>query len=108
MFNDLESPASGVQGRSCRSRNNTAIPVMEPRIRENVHPCVPQGARSLVDKIQPGIWYMETKELDWFHKDILEEEMPVFADLLKKLLNLEPERRISAEEALGHVWFGLD
>jgi len=50
---------------------------------------------------------MDTKELEWFHRDIPEEEMPIFADLLKKLLNLEPEKRISAKEALEHVWFKL-
>lgn len=85
--------------------NGRAIPVHESQtaIYDNVHPSVPQGARSLVDKMGPGLWYMDTRA--WFNKEIPEEEKLVFAGLLKKLLEFTPEDRISAQEALEHEWF---
>lgn len=30
---------------------------------------------------------------------------PEFKDLIKKMTNFDPRRRITAQEALGHVWF---
>ncbi|KAM7203589.1 Protein kinase-like domain containing protein [Naviculisporaceae sp. PSN 640] len=71
-------------------QNGRAIPMHESQteVYGNVHPSVPQAARSLVDKMRPGLWYMDSKK--WFNKNIPEEEKPIFADLLNKLLALEP------------------
>jgi serine/threonine protein kinase len=63
----------------------------------------PSEARSLVDKIGHGMMYMEGS----FYKDIADEEKPVFADLLGKLLAFTPENRISAQAALEHEWFRI-
>ncbi|KAM7215388.1 Protein kinase-like domain containing protein [Rhypophila decipiens] len=87
--------------------NGRAITVHESQtdVYENVHPSVPQGARSLIDKLKPGLWYMDSK--DWFNKDIPEEEKSIFADLLGKLLQPRPEDRISAQAVLEHEWFSI-
>lgn len=66
---------------------------------------MPQGARSLVDKMGPGLWYMDTKV--WYNRDIPDEEKPIFADLLRKLLDFSPENRIGARVALEHEWFRI-
>ncbi|KAJ1610746.1 protein kinase [Cryptosporidium canis] len=36
------------------------------------------------------------------------EENPLFVDLLSKLLCIDPDKRISATQALNHPWFDLD
>jgi serine/threonine protein kinase len=86
--------------------NGRAIPVddSQTEIHANVHVSVPQGARSLVDKLGPGLWYMDGPR---FNKGILDEEKLVFADLLGRLLKLEPDERISAQEASQHQWFKM-
>jgi len=87
--------------------NGRVIPVGEPErviYRTNVDRSVPQGARSLVDKLAPGVWYMDARVCQ-ANREIPEEEKPVFADLLGKLLALDPENRISAQAALEHEWF---
>lgn len=93
-------------GENCRA-GRAVIPVHESQtaIYDNVHPSVPQGARSLVDKMGPGLWYMDSKK--WFNKEIPEEEKPIFADLLGKLLEFRPEKRITAQAALEHEWFRM-
>ncbi|KAK5655092.1 hypothetical protein OQA88_5991 [Cercophora sp. LCS_1] len=87
--------------------NGRVIPAHESQtaIHNNVHPSVPRGARSLVDKIEPGVYYMDTT--DWTSRAIPDEEKPIFADLLGKLLQLSPGERMSAQEALEHEWFKI-
>ena len=82
----------------------------EPPIPPNVsiHPSVAQGARSLQDKLAPGVWYMDSGlPPERWHHDIPQLEIEVFADLLGNLLRYRPEDRISAEEALSHEWFTM-
>ncbi|SPO00206.1 uncharacterized protein DNG_03054 [Cephalotrichum gorgonifer] len=81
-------------------------PPLPPNV--SIHPSVAQNARSLRDKLAPGVWYMDSGLPDEVqHRDIPEQEIEVFADLLGKLLRYRPEDRISAEEALSHEWFTM-
>lgn len=74
----------------------------------NVHPSVAVNARSLKDKIAPGLWYMSDRRPNADrHRDISQTEQKVFADLLRRLLEYKPEARISAEDAMKHEWFKL-
>ncbi|KAH7133697.1 kinase-like domain-containing protein [Dactylonectria macrodidyma] len=68
-----------------------------------IHPSVAQGARSLTEKLRPGLWYLSEN----IHRDIPQKEMDVFSDLLGKLLRYTPGDRISAAAALDHEWFAL-
>jgi hypothetical protein len=73
-----------------------------------VHPSVAANAQSLKDKIAPGLWYMSDRRPNGDrHRDISQIEQKVFADLLRQLLEYNPEARISAEDAINHEWFRL-
>lgn len=73
-----------------------------------VHPSVAEGARSLLDKLVPGVWYLsDDVHQDEKHWEIPLKERELFADLLGKLLTYTPEGRISAKNALQHEWFKL-
>ncbi len=74
----------------------------------SVHPSVTGNARSLLEKLAPGLWYMATETSPEVHRSISEKEKDVFADLLRQLLRFDPKERISAKEALGHEWFKME
>lgn len=88
-----------------------AVSTVEPSntgTKSIVHPSVADGARSLQDMLTPGLWYMSDERPGGdFHRDIQPEEKELFADLLAKLLDLRPERRLGAGAALNHAWFKL-
>ena len=78
----------------------------EPAL-HTVQPSVVQEAqepRSLLEKIEPGLEYMEGGS---YQREIPAEERQLFADLLGKLLQYKPEERMSAKMALDHEWFKL-
>jgi len=52
--------------------------------------------REIVRKVRIGHYDLNTPEFKYVSKDAI--------DLLKKMMTYDPERRISAEEALRHVW----
>jgi len=80
----------------------------ETVITSTVHPSVAVNARSLQDKIAPGLWYMSDHYPDGDrHRDISQTERELFADLLGQMLEYKPEDRISAEDAINHEWFKL-
>ncbi|KAH7137337.1 kinase-like domain-containing protein, partial [Dactylonectria estremocensis] len=70
-----------------------AIPtVAEPEvpaagITRVVHPSVAQGARSLAEKLAPGLWYLSEN----IHGGIPQKELDVFSDLLGQLLKYTPK-----------------
>jgi len=73
-----------------------------------IHPSVAANARSLKDKIAPGLWYMsDHRPSGDRHRDISQTEQKVFAELLRRLLEYKPEARISAEDAINNEWFRL-
>ena len=88
-----------------------AIPIMGEEVlpaNVSIHPSVAQEARSLQEKLAPGVWYMDSGlPAGEDHRKIPRREIEVFADLLKKMLQYKPEERISAEEALKHEWFTM-
>jgi len=88
-----------------------AVPTVEPSstsARRIFHPSVADGARTLQDKLKPGLWYMSDERAGGdYHRDIQQEEKELFADLLAKLLDLHPESRLRAGAALDHAWFKL-
>lgn len=69
-----------------------------------VHPSVAEDARSLMESLGPGLWYLDD-DFKRFHEEIDEKEKVVFADLVGKLLRFDPGERVSAKDALGHEWF---
>ena len=78
----------------------------EPR-RDNVtvHPSVAEGSRSLLDKLAPGVWYLDSDvPYAECHREIIQREKELLADLLGSLLKFDPEGRLSAEEVLKHEW----
>ncbi|TVY75882.1 Serine/threonine-protein kinase SRPK [Lachnellula suecica] len=73
-----------------------------------VHPSVAVGARSLLDALAPGLWYMPDQPGSRdCHRDISQEEKERFAELLGRLLKYRPEERRSAKDAMNHEWFVL-
>jgi serine/threonine protein kinase len=85
---------------------NDNRPDEESVITSIVHPSVADNARSLQDKIAPGLWYMSHPGGDR-HRDISQTEQEIFADLLGRLLEYKPDDRISAKDAINHEWFKL-
>lgn len=77
-------------------------------ITSTVHPSVAMNARSLQDKLAPGVWYMpDHRPGGDHHRDIPQAEQVLFADLLGRLMEYRPEDRISAKDAILHGWFKL-
>ncbi|KAL5318767.1 hypothetical protein ACEPPN_013833 [Leptodophora sp. 'Broadleaf-Isolate-01'] len=73
-----------------------------------VHPSVAANARSLKDKIAPGLWYMsDLRPNGDQHRDISQAAQELFADILHSLLEHNPEDRILAADAIKHEWFRL-
>ena len=75
-----------------------------------VHPSVAQGARSLKEKLAPGVWYISDpsfvrESADERHREIDSKEIELFADLLGGLLRYRPEDRVSAKDLLEHPYF---
>lgn len=83
--------------------NGRAVPIKEyPPEERNFHPSVAYDAKSILERLGPGVWYELGK---WFHAEIQEEERILFADLLRRLVAYRPEDRMSAAEVLRHEWF---
>lgn len=78
----------------------------EDKLTGTVHPSVAEGARSLQEKLAPGLWYMSEESRNIIHRDISPTEINVFAGLLSRLLRYRPEDRISAQEASFSDYFG--
>jgi serine/threonine protein kinase len=66
-----------------------------------VYPTIAEGARSLKEKLTPGLWYLD-RPRD-IHRDISERDIEMFADLLSKLLKFDPKERLTAKEELDHT-----
>ncbi|KAF4459610.1 kinase [Fusarium albosuccineum] len=79
----------------------------EPKPNVTVHPSVAEGARSIEDKLVPGVWYMSSDSPENMHRDIPREEIKIFADLLRRFLRYDPKERLGAEAALEHEWFKM-
>lgn len=74
----------------------------------SIHPSVAAYARSLDDKIAPGLWYMSDQRPNGdYHRDIPRTEQKAFADLLQQMLEYKLEARTSAGDAINHEWFRL-
>ncbi|KXX74462.1 Serine/threonine-protein kinase AFC3 [Madurella mycetomatis] len=96
---DANAPDVGIQ-EAGKDQPSVSI------IRGLVHLSVAQGACSLLDMLNPGLWYIDGPPRSGdFHRDIGTEEKQLFADLVGKLLSYRPEDRMDAKGALNHEWF---
>lgn len=75
--------------------------------RGSFHPSVAYGARSIKEKLAPGMWYMSEDGPEEIHREMEDKEVDLFADLLGRLLRWTPAERVSAEELLSHAWFQM-
>ncbi|CAJ2513517.1 Uu.00g016360.m01.CDS01 [Anthostomella pinea] len=66
-----------------------------------------QEPRSIQDSVAGGLFYSHKYAPGGIHRDISQEEVETFSDLLSKLLQYRPEDRLSASQALQHPWFEL-
>ncbi|KAM5356676.1 hypothetical protein ACJ41O_003322 [Fusarium nematophilum] len=64
-------------------------------------------AVSAAEPETPGVWYLEVSLSEEGHREIPQQEIDIFADFLGRLLQYEPEKRMSAAAALEHEWFKL-
>jgi serine/threonine protein kinase len=96
------------QGRAISLRERFELSEEEAGGISTVHPSVADGARSLRDKLEPGVWYMsEDSPAECEHREISEEEKELLVDLLSKILVFDPKHRISTQEVAKHIWFRL-
>lgn len=72
----------------------------------NCHPSLAYGARSMKEKLAPGLWHMPDGP-GGTHRDMSQQEIDLFADLLEKILKFDPKKRISAAEIAKHDWFEM-
>lgn len=63
--------------------------------------------RSIEEALAAGLHYEGDQPLDSMHRDIPEDEIAPFADLLGKLLQYTPEDRLAAAGVLQHEWFKM-
>jgi serine/threonine-protein kinase SRPK3 len=93
-----------------QSRGRTYSPATEKPDQEGLtdalHP-IPSEPRSIQEALAPGLWYMDMDIGDEIHRDIPEDEIGVFADLLGKLLKYLPQDRLTANAAQDHEWFRM-
>jgi len=69
------------------------------------HPVFPENPRSLREKLASGVYYMgEDSDV---HREISEEEIEVFGDLLGRILKLDSKQRLEAKAVLEHEWFKM-
>ncbi|KAF4240583.1 hypothetical protein CNMCM6457_007161 [Aspergillus fumigatiaffinis] len=58
--------------------------------------------------LRRGLHYWDLGPGEKFSREIPPDEIEQLADLLKKILQYEPSRRLTAAEVLEHEWFRLD
>jgi serine/threonine protein kinase len=68
------------------------------------HPSVIQEARSIQEKLAPGVWYLEPRDV---HRDISKEEIEVLADILGRILRFDLKERLTARGVQDHEWFRM-
>ncbi|PYH90790.1 kinase-like protein [Aspergillus ellipticus CBS 707.79] len=67
-------------------------------------------ARSLVEALQGSMLYYKSEDERWkenVYDEIPDAEVMVFTDLLQKLLQWDPEKRLPADKVVEHPWFDL-
>jgi serine/threonine protein kinase len=95
------------QGRVLHIEKTTPPEVVyeNPDTESRVHPSVAEGARSLQEKLAPGLWYVVAPR--HIHREISAEEIEIFADLLSKLLKFDPNDRLKVKAIQDHEWFRM-
>ncbi|KAI9154784.1 Serine/threonine-protein kinase AFC3 [Paramyrothecium foliicola] len=71
-------------------------------------PCYDMEVRSLQARLSHGVRYEASSGPSIFvERPISDAEVEIFADLLGRLLQYDPSKRISAAEVLEHEWFKM-
>ncbi|GFF36955.1 hypothetical protein IFM51744_03300 [Aspergillus udagawae] len=65
------------------------------------------GTRSIEWALRRGLHYWDLGPGEEFPKEIPPDEVEQLADLLKKILQYEPSRRLIVAETLEHEWFSI-
>ena len=97
-FEDEADP----QGRAIMSPPATELPATEGVIQ------IP-NPRSIQETLARGLWYVDMYPCleEEIHRDISEDEIKIFVDLLGKILKYNPNNRLTADAAQDHEWFKM-
>jgi serine/threonine-protein kinase SRPK3 len=91
-----------LQGRAIMSPPATELPATEGVIQ------LP-NPRSIQETLARGLWYVDmySRLKEEIHRDIPEDEIKIFADLLGKILKYNPSDRLTADATQDHEWFKM-
>lgn len=106
----LKEPIQEMMAKEAPSHSDISENQERIEITYSISPWVVENARSLQDTLAPGLWYKQGVNghpCTPIHRHISAEEIEIFADLLGKLLKLDPKERPAVRTVQNHEWLKM-